>query len=164
MTARLLPCGERAILVELADGAQRQRFAAALRAADLPFMLDCVPAARTVLVRVADPVELPRLAVALRGVDPSGVVHLPVAEGDPVTVPVRYDGPDLAEVATHLGVPTDEVVARHTGQVWTVDFAGFLPGFGYLLGDAGGLHVPRRVTPRTRVVTMAALRAERGRT
>lgn len=151
MTPRLLPCGERAILVELADGAQRQRYAAALRAAGLPSVLDCVPAARTVLVRVADPVELPRLAEQLRGLDAHAVVPLPAAEGDPVTVPVCYDGPDLPEVAAHLGVPTDEVVARHTGQVWTVDFAGFLPGFGYLLGDAGGLLVPRRRSPRTRV-------------
>jgi len=64
---------------------------------------------------------------------------------------VRYDGPDLDDVATHLGITRSEVVARHTGQVWTVEFAGFAPGFAYLTGSEGDLEVPRRHSPRTRI-------------
>ena len=45
----------------------------------------------------------------------------------------------------------DEVVAAHTGQVWTVAFCGFAPGFGYLAGEHERLRVPRRDRPRTTV-------------
>ena len=50
---------------------------------------------------------------------------------------------------TGLGV--DGVVAAHTGQVWTVAFAGFAPGFGYMVGENEALTVPRRSSPRTAV-------------
>ena len=43
------------------------------------------------------------------------------------------------------------MVAAHTGQVWTVAFCGFAPGFGYLLGENDRLRVPRRSNPRTAV-------------
>src|ERR671939_257568 len=54
-------------------------------------------------------------------------------------------------VAGHTGLTPDGVVAAHTGQVWTVAFCGFAPGFGYLRGEDDRLHVPRRSSPRTRV-------------
>lgn len=152
MSLRLLPCGERAILVELPDGPQRRRFVEALRGARLPYLLEAVPAARTVLVRVHHPGDLRRLAADLRGMAleaPEPVQDDPAAAG--LTLEVSYDGPDLGAVAEHLGVNAREVVARHTGQDWTCDFVGFLPGFGYLVGDAADLEVPRRATPRTRV-------------
>ncbi len=62
-----------------------------------------------------------------------------------------YDGEDLAEVAELTGLSIDAVIAAHTGQPWTVAFAGFAPGFGYLVGDNDGLNVPRRSSPRTAV-------------
>jgi biotin-dependent carboxylase-like uncharacterized protein len=43
------------------------------------------------------------------------------------------------------------VVAAHTGQVWTVAFGGFAPGFGYMVGENQALEVPRRSSPRTAV-------------
>lgn len=150
---RLLPCGDRAVLVELADAAARRAFDAALRATPLPGVLEHVPAARTVLVTVASPSNLPDVVARLRRVRP--VADLPdpdTGHTDPLLeIPVRYDGADLDEVARHLGCSAREVVARHTGQAWRVEFAGFAPGFGYLLGDEGGLEVPRRETPRTRI-------------
>ena len=39
----------------------------------------------------------------------------------------------------------------HTGQVWTVAFAGFAPGFGYMVGEDQVLEVPRRSSPGTAV-------------
>ena len=45
----------------------------------------------------------------------------------------------------------DEVVARHTGSSFRVDFCGFAPGFAYLSGLDEALWLPRRSTPRTRV-------------
>jgi allophanate hydrolase subunit 1 len=68
-----------------------------------------------------------------------------------VELPVRYDGPDLAEVAALTGLTVDEVVRRHLASRCTVAFGGFMPGFAYLTGLDPSLHVPRRDTPRERV-------------
>ena len=68
-----------------------------------------------------------------------------------VEVPVRYDGPDLEEVARRTGMGVDEVVRRHSGGSYRVRCLGFSPGFGYLEGLDPALHVPRRDTPRERV-------------
>jgi KipI family sensor histidine kinase inhibitor len=145
---RLLPSGDAAVLVELADLDEVLALHAALT--DPPGgVLDVVPAARTVLV-VLDPARTSAGAVAswVRGAQP-----LPGArpEGDEVEVPVVYDGEDLADVAAALGCSVAEVVHRHTGTLWTVAFGGFAPGFGYARPDGGGWDVPRRSTPRTRV-------------
>ena len=70
-------------------------------------------------------------------------------------IEVDYSGPDLEEVSSLTGLSAEEVVAAHTGQLWTVAFCGFAPGFGYLHGEDERLRVPRRSTPRTKVPTGA---------
>ncbi len=150
---RLLPCGDTAILVECADAAGRRALDARLRADPLPGMVEHVPAERTVLVRAGRPADLQPLADALRSLRLVPGPHPLPRGGEPevVRIPVVYDGPDLDEVATELGIEVDEVIARHAGQVWTVEFCGFMPGFAYLCGDRGGLEVSRRATPRPSV-------------
>ena len=146
---RLLPYGDRAILVEVADAAERRRLDATLRRRPLPATVEHVPGARTVLVVATTPTALPAIAAALYDLvlDEEDSAH----HRDELVVEVRYDGPDLQSVATLLGLTPAEVVARHTGQGWTVEFAGFAPGFAYLSGSHGGLKVPRRESPRTRI-------------
>ena len=146
---RLLPCGDRAILVEVAEASERRRLDATLRRHPLPGSVEHVPGARTVLVVAGAPDDLPGLAAALREL----VLDQDEApdERDDLVLEVRYDGPDLQDVATLLDLNPDEVVARHTTQVWRVEFAGFAPGFGYLTGTEGGLEVPRRTSPRIRI-------------
>ena len=143
---RVLPYGDRALLVEV-DGADAVAgMRRALEAAPLPGQREVVPAARTVLV-VLDRAPTDLDAAALRrlpSVDAGPAGALPL-----VTVPVVFDGPDLAEVARLSGVP--DVAAALTGVELTVAFGGFAPGFGYLTGLPEELHVPRRGTPRTRV-------------
>lgn len=68
-----------------------------------------------------------------------------------VEIPVRYDGPDLADVATHCGLSPQEVVQRHTQGEYVVYFIGFQPGFAYLGGLDEALHTPRRAEPRVAV-------------
>jgi KipI family sensor histidine kinase inhibitor len=68
-----------------------------------------------------------------------------------VEIPVRYDGPDLADVAAHCGLSADEVVRRHTQADYVVYFIGFQPGFAYLGGLDESLHTPRRAEPRVAV-------------
>lgn len=148
----LLPYGDRAILVELADFAARRRLDAALRRTPLDGVVEHVPGAVTVLVRVAEAGCLERVAAALRTLPLEEQTLAETSQAARVVeIGVRYDGADLAEVAGHLSLSVEEVVARHVGQTWTVEFSGFAPGFGYLVGEQGGLDVPRRDSPRTRI-------------
>jgi KipI family sensor histidine kinase inhibitor len=156
---RVLPCGDRALLLELDDLDAVVGLHAAL-GDDLPAgVSELVPAARTLLVRFDPAATDPeRLAASLRarpfapGAPPSGEL---------VEVPVTYDGEDLEAVASHSGLSADEVVATHTGAEYVVAFCGFAPGFGYLTGLDERLHVPRRDSPRTRVPAGAVAIADR---
>jgi KipI family sensor histidine kinase inhibitor len=147
VTRRILPLGERGLLAEL-DGVDE--VLALYRSLDRSRprgVVDIVPAARTLAVTF-DPALLPMSAA--RGWLAHAEQDAPAAaEAEAVTIPVRYDGDDLAEVASLLGMREAEVVALHTGSVWRVAFCGFAPGFGYLVTDHDRLAVPRRQTPRT---------------
>lgn len=71
-----------------------------------------------------------------------------------VTIPVCYDlqfGPDLQDVAAHAKMPISEVIRLHSSTIYQVHFLGFIPGFAYLGGLPGALHVPRLKTPRKHV-------------
>lgn len=68
-----------------------------------------------------------------------------------IVIGMRFDGPDLAEVATMAALTVDEVVAMITSTTLEVGFCGFTAGFGYLVGLPEVLHVARRATPRTDV-------------
>lgn len=146
---RLLPSGSTALLVELPELEEVLALYAALVGEPPTGVLDIVPAARTVLV-VIDPAvtDLSAVTTAVRAARPR---HDRRAAGDLVEVPTVYDGADLADVASLLECPTDEVVRRHTAAEWTVAFCGFAPGFGYLTASQGSWDIPRRHTPRTNV-------------
>ncbi|GHE87067.1 allophanate hydrolase [Streptomyces longispororuber] len=146
---RVLPMGERALLVELADGAAAEALHAELlrrRAAGDLVVREIVPAARTVLLDGLD--DPGRLAARLPSWD---VPPLPPRTEDVLELPVRYDGPDLADVADAWGVPVREVPRIHAAAEFRVAFCGFAPGFGYLTGLQRLPDVPRRATPRTTV-------------
>jgi KipI family sensor histidine kinase inhibitor len=68
-----------------------------------------------------------------------------------VTLEVVYDGDDLDAVAELTGLTPAEVISAHTSSVYRVGFAGFAPGFAYLVDGDPRLHVPRRSEPRTKV-------------
>jgi|KBSMisStandDraft_5_1062788.scaffolds.fasta_scaffold00729_9 KipI family sensor histidine kinase inhibitor len=71
-----------------------------------------------------------------------------------IEIPVCYDlefAPDLANVAQHLRLGPEQVVALHAAGEYRVYFLGFSPGFAYLGGVPQALHVPRLATPRTHV-------------
>ena len=70
-------------------------------------------------------------------------------------LPVSYDlefGLDVEEVASQLHKTKEEIIALHTGATYTVFGIGFLPGFMYLGGIDKELEIPRKATPRSRVV------------
>lgn len=143
--------GDRCIMVELEDAHERRRLDAALRRAPIDGVVEHVPAARTVLLRCAAPSEVTRVAGCVRALDLSTVTGQHNRSAEAVEIAVRYDGEDLDAVAELVGLTPRELVERHTGQLWSVEFAGFMPGFGYLSGDGWGLQVPRRDSPRMRI-------------
>jgi KipI family sensor histidine kinase inhibitor len=144
----VLPCGDRALLVEAADGTDVGALAAALEQAPLPGQEELVPAARTVLVRL-DRAPTDRDVAVLQRLRPLAAQRQRAARE--VVLDVVFDGPDLAEVAELTGRDVPALVAALTGARLTAAFGGFAPGFAYLTGLPDDLHVPRRATPRTRV-------------
>ena len=152
MSRRLLPSGERAVLVECDDLHEVLALHDALVADRRAGVVELVPAARTVLVAV-DPDVLP-LESAM-----TWIRRLPLAtvsaggrgRDDAVTISVVYDGDDLAVTAQLLDVSIEALVGAHQRAEWRVAFGGFAPGFGYLVCDDWPFAVPRLDAPRTRV-------------
>ncbi|MFC8350708.1 5-oxoprolinase subunit PxpB [Streptomyces sp. NPDC057280] len=146
---RALPVGDAALLLEVSSGDESQALHAELlrrRAEGSLSVREIVPAARTVLLDgLTDPA---RVAAELAAAD---VPPAPPRARAVVELPVRYDGPDLADVAAHWGVAPHEVARIHAAIEFSVAFCGFAPGFGYLTGLPERYDVPRRATPRTAV-------------
>ncbi|WP_458242612.1 5-oxoprolinase subunit B family protein [Streptomyces sp. MAI_2237] len=146
---RVLTVGDGALLVEAASGEEARALHAELlrrRAEGTLSAREIVPAARTVLLDGVD--DPARLTAELTAAE---VPPAPPRAHDVVEIPVRYDGPDLADVAAHWDVDTGEVARIHAGTEFSVAFCGFAPGFGYLTGLPRRYDVPRRATPRTAV-------------
>jgi len=146
---RALPVGDGALLLEVSSGEEAQALHAELlrrRAEGALSVREIVPAARTVLLDGLD--DPARLATELTA---SEIPPAPAHARDVIEIPVRYDGPDLAEVAAHWGVAEHEAARIHAETEFSVAFCGFAPGFGYLTGLPSQYDVPRRATPRTAV-------------
>lgn len=140
--------GTRAVLAELSGTEDVLALQALLFEDPLPGQLDVLAAAETVLVKADSPASARRIGALLLRLDLTAPVQ---REGGLVVIDTVYDGEDLAEVGRLTGLGTEGVIAAHTGQVWTVAFAGFAPGFGYMVGEHQQLEVPRRSSPRTSV-------------
>lgn len=149
---RVRRAGDRAVLVDVADAAAAAALAVRCAADPLPGQVDVVPGAASVLVVLDRPVGLAVAREHLGALDAGDAdgQH----DGSPAVervVEAVYDGEDLDDVAAATGLSRDEVVAAHTGSPWTVAFAGFAPGFAYLVGGDPRLRVARRPSSRPRV-------------
>jgi len=146
----ILPMGPTAVLVEGITSPAAYAIAVGLLVdrGELESVLDVVPAAETVLVTFSTPPDHCVIGPLLRSIRADDPI---IQSREAVVVPVRYDGEDLAEVAAIVGLSTAAVAELHTSAEYVVAFCGFAPGFGYLTGLPEALHLPRRVTPRTRV-------------
>jgi len=162
---RLRRCGERSWLVECGTASRVGRVYATVAGRD--DVVEVVPGATTVLVETVTGAAPGGIDLAFRWVesDPSRPVNAPATSGGSMAVPesaaesaagpvlltVRYDGPDLDDVAAAVGLTVDEIVRRHQAPEYVVAFCGFSPGFGYLVGGDPLLAVPRRSSPRPTV-------------
>ncbi len=143
--------GDQALMVQCGSTAEVLAWAAALRDAALPAVVDVVPAARTVLVKLDGPGHQGVIRHRLRRMRVTAEDTAPQHRGADVVIDVVYDGPDLAEVADRTGLTVAQVIEAHTATPWRVGFSGFAPGFAYLVDGDPRLRVPRRAEPRTAV-------------
>jgi len=157
---RLVPCGDRALLCYLGDridpaiNDRVHALARTLRQLAHPAVVEVTPGFHAVLIEF-DPVRirLEQLEEMVR--------HAANETGAPgpqsartVEIPVCYGGemgPDLVTVADHTGLPVEQVVKRHAGELYRVYALGFSPGFPYLGGLDPALHAPRLAEPRVKV-------------
>ena len=160
MPVRILPAGERGMVVELGESIDLETNAAvrmlalALERAGIPGIRELVPTYRSLGVEY-DPEAIgwealsAKILAALETIERSGP-----PPGRVVEIPTRYggeQGPDLADVAAHAGLSPEEVVRLHAGTEYPVYMLGFTAGFAYLGGLPEALHTPRLASPRIRV-------------
>lgn len=140
---KVLPCGDRAVLLDCASLPEAQAWHAALQ------HLDPVLGARTVLLRG----DVRQLRDAVAHATPMGPEAGPqdLEASNVVVIPVIYDGVDLDEVGRLTGLGAHGVVEAHSSATWVAAFTGFAPGFAYLTAGEPRLAVPRRDQPRPAV-------------
>lgn len=159
-SARLLPAGDAAILIEFADeindaiNDRVHALADALRAQARPEIRDLVPAYASLLV-CYDPrgVSFEEMGTIVQNALDILAMNPPLAPRL-IEIPTRYGGefgPDLAFVAQHNHIAEEDVIQLHTSVVYRVYFVGFLPGFAYLGSLPAPIAAPRMETPRARV-------------
>ncbi len=162
---RLVPMGDRALVIEFGDRLDPElsaRIAAAaqqLRASPPPGVLDIVPAYTTLALHydpavigagttpyeaLIEQIESWLHAQADAELLPGRLVEIPVCYGDGL-------GEDLEELARHHGLMPDEVIEIHCGTDYRVHLIGFVPGFAYLGNLDSRIATPRRDAPRPRV-------------
>jgi inhibitor of KinA len=161
---RLSPLGDAALYAEFTEGLDLevnrslQALAAALRARELPWIRDVVPALCGIALHFdAEHAALPANVQE----ECEKLLHEAFKSagkfenaGRKVELPVCYDpsfGLDSAEVATRLKIPAEKVAQLHAASEHLVLMMGFSPGQPYIGGLDARLALPRRATPRTRV-------------
>ena len=139
--------------VSLELNAMVHQAAGAIRAADLPAVVDVVPAYAALTV-FYNPLHtnFDEMAEQLRQLVAAATTpNAPAVESVEHCIPVVYDGPDLEEVARQTGLKVSDVIQRHTAPEYRVYLLGFVPGFAYLGELDPALVVPRHGSPRKRI-------------
>jgi KipI family sensor histidine kinase inhibitor len=157
ISARLLPCGDSALAVELGDRVDRRvsalvlALAERLKAEAVAGIVEVVPTFRSLMIHY-DPLTIShrdlkqRLTPLMSGLRPAA------GTGRRWRIPVCYHesvAPDLTEVARRTGLSPDQVVAQHSAVIYHIYMMGFLPGHPYMGDLPSVLALPRREIPRT---------------
>jgi len=163
MTAppRFLPVGDVALSVEFGSTIEPGindrvvAFDRAVTAAGLLGVVETVPSYRALLVEYEPRLlSFDALVAHLLALDRE-VAGRSIAAPRRWIVPVAYGqqfGEDLPEVAKRRNLSPEAVIAAHVSVAYRVYMMGFAPGFAYLGRLPPELELPRRETPRQRVV------------
>lgn len=149
---RVVPFGDLAFMVELGD-----QFDPALvdRALQLAYRWKWGPAipAYTSVVLQYDPRHDPAMAEGrvARLLRTEGQQAVAVIGPRIIEIPVRYDGPDLDDVAAMSKISVKKLIELHSSREYTAYFLGYMPGWAYC-GSLDRRIVATRLTrPRERV-------------
>ena len=151
----VIPASDRSLLLSFGDEISPETHRAVLGMMrllqDLPEARNLHPAYASILVDF-DPLAIShaRMEAALRALD-ARRQEVALPEPRCLAIPVRYDGPDLADVAALNGLAVEEVVRIHSSAEYLVYFLGFSPGFPYLGGLPRAIATPRLPSPRKHV-------------
>ena len=155
---RILTAGDGCLVAEFGDSIDLEinsRVAALAHAVmklDFPGFLDAVPTYRSLAVYFDPEVtDVDRLYQRMETLCREGGAGAAETVRRVILIPTLYGGdrgPDLEDVAAHLGLSTDEVVKRHFSRDCYCYMLGFTPGFSYLGGMDPSLEVPRLKNPR----------------
>ena len=165
----ILPLGDSAITVSFGEGISEElsgrvvQQAARICAVAITGVTDVVPAYAALAVSY-DPlaISFADLSDRLRAIfEESAGRQETGIESVVHTIPVTYDGEDLAEVTHRTGLTTDDVIRIHSEREYRVYVMGFAPGFAYLGTLDERLALPRRDSPRKRVPPGSVAIAER---
>src|ERR1700722_18557033 len=110
----VLDYGDQALLLQFDNTTDVLAWAAALREAALPGVLDIVPASRTVLLKLDGPRHQSEVRRRLRVLRGDAAPGPPASAEGTMVIDVVYDGVDLAEVADRTGLTTAQVINAHT--------------------------------------------------
>jgi inhibitor of KinA len=160
-SARYLPFGDNALLVEFGDEIclEINRRVIALddvvRKAAIRGIEELVPTYRSLLIRY-NPMETSYEQLVFRIKDLEKTLGPNGAEkrSRKVVVSVVYGGeygPDLGYVAEHHGLTEEQVIKLHSAREYRVYMIGFVAGFPYLGEVANEIATSRLETPRLKV-------------
>jgi len=160
MTYPIIPCGDTAVTIqignEISEAVNGEVVAVleAIAAAQIAGVRELVPSYTSVCVHY-DPLRLSydQLLLELNQMQIE-TNHGSESQKTIIKIPVCYGGeygPDLAFVAEHNGITTEEVIQLHSAGTYLVYMLGFLPGFAYMGGMNERIACPRLTSPRTKI-------------
>lgn len=157
--AKFLPMGDRALTMEFGDEISKKINAVIRRTtkaieAHKEGILEILPTYRSITILYdPDVLSYESLVEQLRSYE-GEVAEEALQQVKLIEIPTVYGGdfgPDLAHVAEHAGLSTEEVVKIHTGTDYLVYMLGFSPGFTYLGGLDPRIATPRLESPRLKI-------------
>ena len=155
--ARCYLLGETAVVLELEPpvtlATQKRIWRLTQRLGEIPEVVEAIPGMNNITVVLRNPhsVALDAIERLQRWWEESEALE---PDSRAIEIPVVYGtaaGPDLGEVARHVGLTEKQVVELHSSADYVVWFLGFQPGFPYLGGLPEQLATPRRAEPRLQV-------------
>ena len=137
--------------IEWSVGVRVRAAADRIRALRIPHVTDVVPAYTALAIYFEGTTCSPQSIAAAIASTLQISADRDVRAPSLLEIRIRYDGPDLNEVAERTGLTVAAVIQRHSSRTYRAYMSGFAPGFAYL-GDLDEvLALPRRSVPRTRV-------------
>jgi inhibitor of KinA len=162
----ILPLGDTAVFIEfsevldLAVNAAAQSLAAKIRVKSVPWIIDIVPALGGVALHFdIEHTHLPDSPVAATQALVSECLNMledsSQAPGRLIEIPTCYEaefGLDLIDIASKVDLSVEQVIQRHSAVEYPVLMMGFVPGGPYMGGLDPAINLPRRTSPRTKVL------------